>query len=465
MQELAWWIWLLMLYGFGIVAAIDALWQGRTAQGTIAWVLGLLLIPVVTLPLYAFFGTRRFHGYVRARRHDDEPLNFIAEQLQNELEPLSLPPDSLTAPLYPLFRIPQIQGNACTLLTTGADTYVRIFRTIAEARQSVCVQFYILRDDNTGAQLADLLCNKAREGVAVYLLYDEIGSRGIRPEYLQQLRQHGVHVSRFNPLRLRTRMQLNFRNHRKLVICDGHTAFTGGYNLGDEYLGDGIQAPFWRDTHLEIRGPAALSFQLAFTEDWHWATQEVPALAWKAPEAQGTSPVMCIASGPADDTESASLYFSHLIHSARRRCWLVSPYFVPDQNLFSALQLAGLRGLDVRILVPARSDNWLVQQAMRSYIASLSRCNLQFYTYRKGFLHQKVLLIDDEWVSIGSANLDNRSLRINFEINALIQDSTLARQTEQMLLQDFQDSELTHLPRHWWPVMLAKSARLLAPLL
>lgn len=465
MQELAWWIWALLVYSLGLLAAIDALWQGRTAQGTIAWVLGLILMPMITLPLYAFFGSRRFHGYVRARRHHNENLDLIADQVQAELEPHALPPGQLTYPLYPLFRMPQTAGNQCQLLTSGADTYTEIFRDIAAARHSVCVQFYILRDDRTGQQLAELLCDKARQGVATYLLYDEIGSRGLKRAYLQSLRDAGVRVSRFNPLRLRTRMQLNFRNHRKLVVCDGHTAFTGGFNLGDEYLGDGTALPFWRDTHIKIHGPAALSFQLVFCEDWHWATQHLPALHWQSAAPAGNSKVMCIASGPADETESASLYFSHLIHSAKRRCWLVSPYFVPDQNLFNALQLAGLRGLDIRILVPEKSDSWLVQQAMRSYINNLSQCNVQFYTYKKGFLHQKVLLIDDDWCSVGSANLDNRSLRINFEINALIEDPALARQTEKMLLQDFADSEPTGLSKHWWPVLLAKSARLLGPVL
>ena len=174
---------------------------------------------------------------------------------------------------------------------------------------------------------------------------------------------------------------------------------------------------------------------------------------------------MCIASGPADETESASLYFTHLIHSAQERCWLVSPYFVPDQNLVSALQLAGLRGIDIRILVPEKSDSWLVQQAMRGYIQSLSRCNVRFFTYKKGFLHQKVLLIDNEWSSIGSANLDNRSLRINFEIGALIQSRSFASDVESMLQLDFDHSEPTQISQHWWPVLLAKTSRLLAPLL
>ncbi|WP_430462095.1 cardiolipin synthase [Thalassolituus sp. LLYu03] len=463
MAAFDWWILTLLIYGAGTLAALDALWQGRTAQGTIAWTLSLLVMPVIALPLYLFFGTRRLRGYRRARQHGDNRLSFIADEAQAALGQHCVSSNAVTRPFSNLFRLPALSGNDCRLLTCGNDVYDAMFSDIASARHYLCVQFYILRDDNTGQRLADLLCDKAREGVAVYLLYDEIGSRGIRRSFLQQLDASGVRVSRFNPLQLRNRAQLNFRNHRKLLICDGAIGYVGGYNLGDEYLGTPGQP--WRDTQVRIEGPAALAFQLAFTEDWHWATGYVPQLGWQAGAARGPCQVMAIATGPADDTESASLYFSHLIHQAQTRCWLASPYFVPDHNLLSALQLAGLRGLDVRILLPERSDNWLVQQAMRSYIKPLRQCGVRFFTYSNGFLHQKVILIDDEWTSVGSANLDNRSLRINFEIGALIQDKSFARQTEIMLEQDFRQSQPTELSERFFPVLLAKAARLLAPVL
>lgn len=463
MAAFEWWIWPLLLYGAGALAALDALWQGRTAQGTIAWTLGLLLMPLVALPLYAFFGSRRLRGYLRARRHGDHKLSFIAEEAQSALAEHCLPPHQMTLPLFNLFRLPLIRGNECRLLTDGQATYDAMFRRIEQARRYICVQFYILRDDAIGQALAAQLCDKARSGIAVYVLYDEIGSRGISRQFLHHLRHCGVRVSRFNPLQLRNRTQLNFRNHRKLLICDGEYAFVGGYNIGKEYLGTEQQR--WRDTHVEIHGPATLAFQLTFTEDWHWATGYVPPISWSNQQAQGKSDVMCIPTGPADDTESASLYFSHLIHRAEKRCWLVSPYFVPDQNLLSALQLAGLRGIDIRILLPETTDNWLVQQAMRSYITPLRRCNVEFFTYKAGFLHQKVILIDDDWSSIGSANLDNRSLRINFEIGALIHDHQFAAQVEEMLLKDFAAATRTEISNHWWPVLLAKTSRLLSPLL
>jgi len=456
-----WWHWPVLLYTMGFIAAIDALWQGRTAQGTLAWMMGLTIMPLFALPLYAFFGSRRLHGYVKARRHGDHSLSYIAEQVQSALSGSLAPQTPLTDALFSLLRVPPMQGNQCRLLTTGPQTFERIFSRIDEAESYICVQYYILKDDHLGNELADHLCRKARDGVAVYLLYDEIGSHGISRKFLKKITASGVRVSRFNPLQLRNRLQLNFRNHRKLVICDGQYAFVGGYNVDETY----VTSDTIRDTHMEISGPSVLSFQLTFTEDWYWATQSVPAVSWHPPKAAGSSNVLTVPTGPADETESASLFFTHLIHKAKKRCWLVSPYFVPDQSLQVAIQLAGLRGVDIRILIPEKNDSWLVHYAMQSFIKPLSRCNVQFLSYRKGFLHQKVILLDDEWTYIGSSNLDNRSLRINFEMGALVQDKEFASETEKMLINDFKEASPTRLSGHWWPAFLSRISRLLSPIL
>lgn len=456
-----WWHWTVVVYALGAVAAVDALLKSRTAQGTIAWVMALLLMPFISLPLYSFFGSRRLHGYLKARRHGDHSLSFIGEEIQAALCESRAEPTPLTQALIPLLRVPPTSGNACRLLTTGPDTFERIFTRISEARHYICVQYYILNDDHLGVELASYLCDKAREGLPVYLLYDEIGSHGISRSYLNRLKDAGVQVSRFNPLQLRNRLQLNFRNHRKLVICDGQYAFVGGYNVDEAYVtGDSI-----RDTHMEISGPAVLACQLAFTEDWYWATQAVPDIQWQTPRKDGNCDVMTIPTGPADENESASLVFTHLIHKARHRCWLVSPYFVPDQSLQVALQLAALRGVDTRILIPEKNDNRLVQLAMASFIEPLSRCKVKFFSYRKSFLHQKVILIDDEWSYIGSSNLDSRSLRINFELGALVQDKDLACDVKAMLEKDFANSVPTQVPSHWWQIFLSRLSRLLAPVL
>jgi len=460
------WIGVALSYLIGTFFALDALWQGRTSQTTLAWVLGLVFLPFISVPLYAFFGSRRFHGYIRARRHGHEELDLLAQQAIEKLEPWKQPPRELTKPLIPLFFSAPLDGNATTLLTTGRDFYGKMFESIRAAKHSVCIQFYILRSDVSGNLLGDLLCLKAKEGVKIYVIYDEIGSNSLQRSYIKRLKNAGVHISPFNSSRyLRTRMQINFRNHRKLVICDGETAYVGGYNFADEYLGTGKVLPFWRDTHLKIEGPAALSFQIIFCEDWHWATHELPNLHWPDPVTKGTDKVMSIASGPADKIDSASLYFTHLIQTAKKRCWLVSPYFVPDDNLVYALELAGLRGIDVRVLVPNKSDSWFVQQAMRDHIPKLQQCGVKFYSYRKGFLHQKVVIVDDDWSSIGSCNLDYRSLHINFELNALVRSERLNKEVSDMLLADFEDSVPTVISGHWWPQFLTKGARLLSPLL
>lgn len=461
-----WWLWALLFYGIGTLFAIDALWHGRTAQSTIAWVLGLIFLPFLTLPLYAFFGSRRFHGYLRARRHGHDELDLVVQHTLQKITPWKRPTDSLTHPFISLFDIPALGGNQTELLTTGKVLYEAIFQSINQATESICVQFYILRSDHCGHRLADLLINKAQQGVACYVIYDEVGSKTIQHRYLARLRSAGVHVTKFNSTRLfQTRLQYNFRNHRKLVVCDGQVAYVGGYNLGDEYLGDGQERTYWRDTHVCIKGPAALSFQISFAEDWHWATHHLPQLAWPTPNSQGDDEVMCIATGPADDLPSASLYFSQILHQAKHRCWMVSPYFVPDQNLMSDLVLATLRGVDVRILVPKRSDKWLVEFASRSYIQRLQECGVQFMSYQKGFLHQKVVLIDDHYASIGSCNLDNRSLHINFELNALIKSAAFNQQVEHMLRQDFANSVPTKITTHWLATFVTKCVRLMSPLL
>ena len=473
-----WWLATLFLYILGIAFALDAIWQGRTAQGTIAWIVALIFVPMVGIPLYLLFGSRRFHGYRLARRRGDARLNALGHQIRHSLMPFASRANTITQPLYNFFRLPMTHGNQCQLLINGEQTFAAMEHAIQQASHSICVQFYIVRDDTTGQRLADALSEKAQQGVQVYFLYDEIGSHGLKNSFLTTMADAGIRISRFNALQLRHRLQINFRNHRKLMLIDGEQCFIGGINLGDEYL---HQNNHWRDTHLQIRGPSALTFQLSFIEDWYWATQYLPRLKWQPLPANdlansdltsnesnsetNNSAVMCINTGPADSQESASLFFSHLIHQAKNRVWIATPYFVPDIATLSALRLAALKGLDVRVILPANTDKWLVQQAMGSYVEELSPCGVQFYSYQPGFMHQKVLLIDQHWSSIGSANLDNRSLRINFEANALICDEKFATQVETMLKQDLEQSLPMAVDSSRIKRLLTKTARLSAQIL
>ncbi|MBW2462976.1 MAG: cardiolipin synthase, partial [Deltaproteobacteria bacterium] len=265
------------------------------------------------------------------------------------------------------------------------------------------------------------------------------------------------------------RFQINFRNHRKVVVVDGQTAWIGGHNVGDEYLGEDPKFGHWRDTHMRMEGPAALAAQLSFVEDWRWATDDMLGLDWTPRPAEGgDASVMIVPTGPADSEETATLLFMHAINMAHERLWLASPYFVPDEAIVFALQLACLRGVDVRILIPDKADHLLVYLAGFSYFDDVEHAGVRFYRYTDGFLHQKVMLVDETAASVGTANFDNRSFRLNFEITAMVGDPAFVDQVERMFEEDFSHSRQMHpgelAERPWWFRFAVRLARLTSPL-
>jgi cardiolipin synthase len=342
--------------------------------------------------------------------------------------------------------MPFLPGNSVRTLVNGAATFEAIFDAIGNARHYVIVQFFIVRDDALGEMLKDALIAKASQGVRVYFLYDSIGSFDLPHRYVAALRAGGVEMHPFaTNRRFVNRLQLNFRNHRKIVAVDGERAFVGGHNVGVEYLGGRAPLSPWRDTHIEVRGPAVASIQFVFTEDWHWATQQLPEFAMPAatpgdPSRNEGMHCLVVPSGPADKQETCSLFFVEAINAARERVWITTPYLVPDEAVFSALRLAVLRGVDVRILIPCRRDHLVVFAASKLYAYDSLRAGIRIFRYQPGFLHQKVILIDSVAAAIGSANLDNRSFRLNFEIMVLTVDHGFAQEVETMLLNDFAES-------------------------
>lgn len=235
------------------------------------------------------------------------------------------------------------------------------------------------------------------------------------------------------------RFQINFRNHRKIVISDGRVAYVGGLNVGDEYMGQSKRFGHWRDTHVELRGPAVAAVEFSFLQDWHWATGALLSLPDVpiTPDPAASIPAIVIPSGPADALETATLTLLTLINAAKSRLWISSPYFVPDETLYDALQLAALRGVDVRIMLPAVPDHLLVYLSAFSYLDSGERVGVKFFRYTSGFLHQKVWLVDDDLAAVGTANLDNRSMKLNFEITLLFADKAFVAAIAQMLEKDF----------------------------
>lgn len=431
----------LIAYPLGVVCAGFALWRSRTTQGATAWVVGLMSFPLVAVPLFLIFGRNRFYGYIRKRKALDQSAQREADEM-NCLFALQVPPpaalNSLTGAAERVGQPAFTDGNQVHLLVDGQATYDAMWDAIEGARKYILFQFYIFRADAVGREFAERLKKKARAGVRVLVLYDPIGV-GVPRRFAADLRAAGVQVNAFRSTKSwSTRLQINFRNHRKAIVVDGRTAFIGGLNIGEDYLGRG---PFsmgaWRDTHLRLDGPAALAVQMSFVKDWYWIEEQVPDLDWVAPEAVGSTRAYVCHSGPSDEIEACLLAHITAINSANQRIWISTPYFVPPESFVHALELSLLRGVEVRILVPSRSDNRWVKLAAEVFVARLVRAGARCYAYLPGFTHQKVMLIDTELTVVGSANLDSRSMFLNFELSAFVVDASLADAIRLMLERDF----------------------------
>ncbi|MFT7405515.1 cardiolipin synthase [Zhongshania sp.] len=456
----------------GILSAIEAIMKTRTAQGAVAWAIVLIGFPPVFVPLYWIFGRRKFRGYALAKRHNQLQIDEIANKLLADFPALAAEKsshDPRLVALEQLTTLPFCSGNDCQLLINGQHAFAEIFTRIEAAKDYVLLEFYIIRDDKIGRELAELLIKKAQQGLRIYCVYDEIGCLKLPNYYVKNMRKNGVNICSFNSTKgLGNRLQLNFRNHRKIVVCDGNYAFIGGMNIGDEYRDMHPVLTPWRDTGIAIAGPAVQSVQLAFAEDWFWTNESLPVLNWQATSVDGPLNSLVLATGPADNTDSCELYFLNMIHQAGQRLWIVSPYFVPDAPVIHALQLAAMRGVDVRIMLPAKPDKRMIQLSSYTAIKETLPRGVQFYYYQTGFLHQKVMLVDDDISVVGTANLDNRSFRLNFELCVINHSVEFASKMEVMLNNDFEKCTQL-LPREvaQWSLtrrILSRCAYLFAPL-
>ena len=414
----------------GIVAAMHAVMHTRTPQGAIGWALGLLLLPYVTLLPYLFLGSNRFLGYLNNKHAQ------LASHASGDVEQNADPQFSRYASISAMQRRPFRGSHQLRLLIDGEAAFEVMLAAMAEAQHCLLVQFFIFHDDGLGRRVQQILLERAAARVAVFVLFDGVGSHDLPGHYVQALRAGGVAIHPFATHRWRNRFQLNFRNHRKIVVVDGARAFVGGLNVGDEYLG--LKPPLapWRDTHMELRGPAVNDLQQLFARDWQWITGTAPPLL-PSPPGNGNANALIVASGPADAQETCSLFFTAAINAARKRLWLTTPYFVPDTAVLSALRLAAARGVDVRVLIPSRPDHRTVFLASTLHAHEALAAGIRVFRYQPGFIHQKVLLVDDDTAAVGSMNLDSRSFRLNFEVSALIVDSAFAGEVETMLIADF----------------------------
>ena len=470
---------LALVYLVGFASAIDAIMKTRTPQGATAWVFALATLPLVAIPLYFVLGRSRFDDYVTALRDfENQIADGLEEASHGALRPFRLDnadADSREkgemAAFDRMATVPFTTGNHVELLIDGDATFQAIFDGIDQAQRYVLAQFYIIHDDRIGTAFKERLIAAARRGVEVRLMYDTVGSIMLPRSYRRELEAAGVTVCPFSgPRNWLKKLRLNFRNHRKIVVCDGAVGFMGGLNVGDEYLGRDPDIGNWRDTHLRVRGPVVQGLQLSFARDWFYGTRaEIGGLVWEPTAAGADQTALVLASGPADDIETCGLLYAHAIESAEERVWIATPYFVPDGRVLGALQLAALRGVDVRILMPRTSDSVFFKYVPYAYLEDVVKTGVRVFLYEDGFMHQKVAVVDRDFATIGTANFDNRSFRLNFEATIVAHDQRVCDDVSRMLERDLErctEIGLADIEDKPFLFRLAANAtRLLAPVL
>jgi len=451
--------------------------EKRRPSATLAWIFALIWLPIIGFVVYLVLGPRKLER--KRLRH------VLARQVVGSAAPQApAPPEPVEAALSERVRQleslgvatgegPILPARAATLYADGASAYAAIEAAIRAARHHVHLTYYIVAPDAAGRWLRDLLVDRARAGVEVRLLVDAIGSARLGRRFLRPLREAGAEVAVFNPIgfaRFRPSL-VNFRTHRKIVVVDGEVGFTGGMNICDEQSATFSGERAWRDTHLRLEGDGVRWLQKVFLEDWHFARGEAPTSAayLPAPAAEGTVPVQVLSSGPDEQRHPIEKAFYAAIAGARQRVWATTPYFVPGAAMIATLSTAALRGVDVRLIVPRRGDSRLVDAAARSSFGELLRSGVRIFAYRPTMLHAKTLVVDDEVAYVGTANLDNRSFRLNFEVVvALYHPPTVARLAE-LFEADLGSSEpitAEELAADSLPARIAQGvARLFTPLL
>lgn len=426
----------------------------RQPAATAAWILAIVLLPYLGGVLYLFFGVnrveRRKAGKAAASRAAADSLPDLRTYERGITRQLNEVQTHLMRLVNSACRNVPTSNNRIDLLIDTNIAIRRIEEAIMAAKESIHLEYYIWKPDVIGLRIRDLLIERARAGVQVRFLYDGIGSLSLHRGFLKPMRQAGIAVASFLPgPSLRERWSINLRSHRKIVVVDGRIGFTGGMNIGDEYLGRNKKLGYWRDTHLEMAGPSVLQLQQVFAEDWYYAVgEDLGPDCFPPPLVQGDVTAQVVSGGPIEEIRTFHALMFAAINEARQRITLATSFFVPTEPLVAALEVAAIRGVEVRLLVPGRSMYPWTILAARSYYDSLLRAGVTIHEYRRGVMHSKTLTVDGCWSLVGSPNFDARSLMLNFEVGVALYDARIAADLELQYMQDLEHARLVH-PRDW----------------
>ncbi len=435
-----------------IIVGIDILLDNRDPASTMAWLMVLIILPVIGIFLYLYVGRnhRKKETFIKKRKEDYEILNHLLREQLSFIDYENIFKKNLNdtrGKIIPLLlnntRAPITVNNKVRVLQNGEVTFTEMLNAIESAKDHIHIEYFIIKDSHIGRKFQQALIKKAKEGVEVRLIYDAVGCIRLKKSFTRPLEDAGVEIHVFLPVTIPLfGSRLNYRNHRKILVVDGKIGFVGGLNIGDEYLGRNEKMGFWRDTHLKIEGEAVYVLQGIFLADWYFVAKEsIDGSKYFPPQGHcGEEVVQIASSGP--DSYWASIhqaYFS-AINSARERVYITTPYLVPDEGILLALKIAALRGVDVRLLLPIKPDHITVFWASKSHFEELLEAGVKVYQYEKGFVHGKVFVVDNNFVSIGTANLDIRSFHLNFEVNAFIYDKEVNNNVAKDFLDDLEVS-------------------------
>ncbi|GAW99610.1 cardiolipin synthase [Secundilactobacillus mixtipabuli] len=446
-----------VIFTLNTIAAVFTVFrERRDIAATWAWLLVLNLLPIIGFLFYAFFGRKLTHSQLgKIQRQPNVELTDALAHQQASLPPYSADDTHQESSVKNMIRLFQNVDNAFVTLnnqteifTDGTTLFNNMQQEILNAQHVVYVEFYTFYNDQLGREILSTLVAKAQEGVTVRVLYDSWGSMGTKREFFDPLRDAGGFAEPFLGIHSNWRdFRLNFRNHRKVVAIDGWTGYIGGFNIGDQYVGRSKKFGPWRDTHMKVTGDVALALQEHFISDWNATVPENELERTlrhfpKASDEIGKTMMQIVTSGPDSDIEQIKLGYLRMINSARKRLFIQSPYLIPDDSVLNALRSAILSGVDVRIMVPHMPDHPFVYRATQYYARLLAEDGAKIYFYQKGFIHSKVVMIDDAISSVGSANLDFRSFKLNFEENAFIYDFKVAQKLRDIFRADMAESQL-----------------------
>ena len=453
-------------YISGTIVAMTILLENRDPSKTVTWLLIFILLPGVGLIIYAVFGRnlrkiKIFKTQELASNMKEEKLFRNLDEINNlirlEQDTISVSKllkdneeDNIKLKIISLLlntgMFPFTTNNKVDIFVDGNEKFERLIKDIENAKDHIHLEYFIIKDSDIGQKIKNLLIKKSKENVKIKILYDDVGCWRFwfHREFFNEMKSHGIEIVPFLPTKFPIiGGKLNYRNHRKIVVIDGRIGYTGGINIGDEYMGKDKKFGYWRDTHIRIEGTSVYMLQMTFLIDWYYNTKEVLLNTNYFPRLNnfGNSMIQVVASGPDSDWEAIHYAYFLAICQAKKSIYIETPYFIPDESILRALKSAALSGVDVRIIFPKIADHKIVNIASYSYFDDILKSGGRVYLYEKGFIHSKVIIIDNSIASTGSANMDLRSFMLNFEINAFIYDRKVIDLMKEDFFEDMKNSK------------------------